>query len=69
MNVEIGTEAAPFPEKEYIHKWDFRCSAGHAPMAGGPVGPIICAEKLQVLISTIFSFFRLCQGSQFTNNN
>jgi hypothetical protein len=26
MNVEIGTEAAEFPEKEYI-KWDFRCSA------------------------------------------
>jgi hypothetical protein len=25
MNVEIGTEAAQFPEKE-IHKWDFRCS-------------------------------------------
>jgi hypothetical protein len=55
MNVEIGTEAAPFPEKEYIHKWDFRCSAGHAPMGGAPLpGPIICAEKLQVLISTIF---------------
>jgi hypothetical protein len=25
MNVEIGTEAAQFPEKEYT-KWDFRCS-------------------------------------------
>ncbi len=25
MNVEIGTEASQFPEKEYI-KWDFRCS-------------------------------------------
>jgi hypothetical protein len=25
MNVEIGTEAAQFPEKE-IYKWDFRCS-------------------------------------------
>jgi hypothetical protein len=25
MNVEIGTEAAQFPEKK--HKWDFRCSA------------------------------------------
>jgi hypothetical protein len=24
MNVEIGTEAAQFPEKEYVHKWDFR---------------------------------------------
>ncbi len=34
MNVEIGSEAAQFPEKEYIngflgiHKWEFRCSAG-----------------------------------------
>ncbi len=27
MNVEIGTEAAQFPEKEYLHIWDFRCSA------------------------------------------
>jgi hypothetical protein len=26
LNVEIGTEAAQFPEKEYI-QWDFRCSA------------------------------------------
>ncbi len=26
MNVENGTEAAQFPEKE-LHKWDFRCSA------------------------------------------
>jgi hypothetical protein len=26
MNVEIGTEAAQFPEKG-IHEWDFRCSA------------------------------------------
>ncbi len=25
-NVDIGTEAAQFPEKEYIHRWDFRCS-------------------------------------------
>ncbi len=25
-NVEIGTEAMQFPEKEYVHKWDFRCS-------------------------------------------
>jgi len=25
MNVEIGTEAALFPEKEY-NKWDFHCS-------------------------------------------
>jgi hypothetical protein len=25
MNLEIGTEAAQFPEKQ-IHKWDFRCS-------------------------------------------
>ncbi len=23
----IGTEAAQFPEKEYMHKWDFPCSA------------------------------------------
>ncbi len=29
MNVEIGTEAAQFPEKEYI-KWDFHCGAGGA---------------------------------------
>ncbi len=29
MNVEVGTEAAQFPEKEYIRKWDFPCSAGH----------------------------------------
>ncbi len=27
MNVEIGTEAAQFPEKEYINGV-FRCSAG-----------------------------------------
>ncbi len=26
MNVEIGTEAAQFPEKE-LQKWDFRCPA------------------------------------------
>ncbi len=25
MNMEIGTEAAQFQEKE-LHKWDFRCS-------------------------------------------
>ncbi len=25
MNVEIGTEAAQFPEKE-LHTWEFRCS-------------------------------------------
>ncbi len=25
MNMEIGTEAVQFPEKEYI-KWDFRCN-------------------------------------------
>jgi hypothetical protein len=35
---------------------------GPVPMGGGLVpGPINCAEKLQVLISTIFSFFRLCR--------
>jgi hypothetical protein len=27
MNVEIKTEAAQSPEKEYVHKWDFPCSA------------------------------------------
>jgi hypothetical protein len=27
MNVEIGTEAAQFPEREYINKTDFPCSA------------------------------------------
>jgi hypothetical protein len=27
MTVEIGTEAAQFSEKEYLHIWDFRCSA------------------------------------------
>ncbi len=27
INVEIGAEAALFPEKEYVHKGDFRCSA------------------------------------------
>ncbi len=26
MSVENGTEVAQFPEKEYIHTWDFRCS-------------------------------------------
>ncbi len=26
MKVEIGTEAAQFPEKEYMNQWDFRCS-------------------------------------------
>jgi hypothetical protein len=25
MNIEIGTEAVQFPDKEY-KKWDFRCS-------------------------------------------
>ncbi len=28
MNVEIGAEAAQFPEKEYIYKRNFRCSVG-----------------------------------------
>jgi hypothetical protein len=28
MNVEIGTGAAQFPEREYIPNWDFRCSVG-----------------------------------------
>jgi hypothetical protein len=28
MNVEIGTEAEQFPEKEYIN-WDFLCSVAH----------------------------------------
>jgi hypothetical protein len=32
MNVEIGTEAALFPEKKYI-TMDFRCSV--AVLAGG----------------------------------
>jgi hypothetical protein len=27
MKVEIGTEAAQLPEKEYI--WDFRCSVAN----------------------------------------
>jgi hypothetical protein len=26
VSVEIGTEAAQFPAKEYVHKWDFCCS-------------------------------------------
>jgi hypothetical protein len=26
MNEKIGSEATQFPEKEYIHKWDLRCS-------------------------------------------
>ncbi len=26
MNVKTGAEAALFPGKEYLHKWDFRCS-------------------------------------------
>ncbi len=25
-NFEVGTEATQFSEKEYLHKWDFRCS-------------------------------------------
>ncbi len=29
MNVEIGAEAALFPEKDYIN-WDFRCSVEQA---------------------------------------
>jgi hypothetical protein len=33
MNVEIETEAAQFPEKEYMYKWDFRCSVGQCRTA------------------------------------
>ncbi len=36
MNVEIGAEAALFPEKEYICKWDFVCSAGQDEVVLGP---------------------------------
>jgi hypothetical protein len=28
MNVDIGTVAVQFPEKEYIYKWDFGYSVG-----------------------------------------
>jgi hypothetical protein len=35
MNVEIGTEAPQFPEKEYInHKWDFCCSVDSIEIRG-----------------------------------
>jgi hypothetical protein len=66
MNVEIGTDAAQFPEKEYIHKWDFRCNAGHAQMGGGPVpGPIICAQKTTGTHISHFFIFSAVSGSQF----
>jgi hypothetical protein len=40
MNVEIGTEAAQFPEKK-LHKWDFRCSVRpfRAVLKLEPAGP------------------------------
>ncbi len=36
MNTEIGTEAAQFPEKKGIHKWDFRCSAHEPDKSASP---------------------------------
>ncbi len=47
MNVEIGTESTQFPEKEYVHKRDFLCSA---PDSSCPYGLVflLCAVNTHV---------------------
>jgi hypothetical protein len=46
MNGEIGTEAAQFPEKEYI-KWDFRGSAGKS--SEHKLLHLVVAQKMRIL--------------------
>jgi hypothetical protein len=55
MNVEIGAEAALFPEKEYISAWDFRCSA---------------CRDLKMVAGAFYFYLRLCSCrlSSLTNS-
>ncbi len=46
MNVEIWTEAAQIPEKEYIHKWDFPCRAT-SPVGNFATGRDCVVEQYQ----------------------
>ncbi len=55
MNVEIGTEAAQFPDKEY--KWDFRCIVGCRFRTACGHFDLVLFVPLKIIICGIMALF------------
>jgi hypothetical protein len=64
MNVEIGTEAALFPEKEYIRGFSLQCTR-HMYLKICPEGPHCAVQHSQPSLSSVSCHMH---GSQFINS-